>query len=84
MFNKSNKMEVRFVKFNIRNFLEEFYLSDTKEKRQSVYDDFLEFYNKASDPLKKQVISYIRNSIIYKENQHIMLYLECLFVEFSN
>lgn len=71
--------EVRLTKFNLRDFLEEFYLSDTEEERQNIFNTFLSFYKNSSNELKEQVVKYIRNSIIYKENQHLALYLESIF-----
>lgn len=64
-------MEIRFVRFNIRDFLETLQVSESKEESYLLLEDFHSFYNSSSEELKTQVISYIRKSRLYQENRSL-------------
>ena len=72
-------MEVRFIRFNIRDFLEGLYICETGLDRDVLMNNFMDFYNKSTDSIKEQTVLYIESSLIYTENPELAEYIKRSF-----
>lgn len=77
-------MEVRFVRFNIQDFLENLYVTSSIEEEKKLLEDFSMFYSKSKPELKTSVVKYIRSNRLYEENKNISSKIEDVLCNFSN
>ena len=75
-------METRTIRFNIRDFLEYLVIEDNPEDKSDLFDDFKRVYRDSGVNVRKQINSYLKRSVIYRENSDIRVPIDAIIENF--